>query len=69
MPNVGEKGVAKIFASQPALDSDLCSVAWRHGVPVLRLPTSFLPQADGGMFTTSIQLPSGSTQQQHPESR
>ncbi len=28
------------------------------------LPTSFLPQEDRGMFTTSIQLPSGSTQQQ-----
>ncbi|KNC88889.1 multidrug efflux RND transporter permease AcrD [Trabulsiella odontotermitis] len=30
----------------------------------LRLPTSFLPQEDRGMFLTSIQLPSGSTQQQ-----
>lgn len=30
----------------------------------LRLPTSFLPQEDRGMFITSIQLPSGSTQQQ-----
>lgn len=30
----------------------------------LRLPTSFLPLEDRGMFTTSIQLPSGSTQQQ-----
>ena len=30
----------------------------------LRLPTSFLPQEDRGMFTTSVQLPSGSTQQQ-----
>ncbi len=37
------------------------------GVMVLlfmRLPTSFLPLEDRGMFTTSIQLPSGSTQQQ-----
>ncbi len=30
----------------------------------LRLPTSFLPQEDRGVFTTSIQLPPGSTQQQ-----
>ncbi|WMY75516.1 multidrug efflux RND transporter permease AcrD [Buttiauxella selenatireducens] len=30
----------------------------------LRLPTSFLPLEDQGVFTTSIQLPSGSTQQQ-----
>ncbi|WP_143339780.1 efflux RND transporter permease subunit, partial [Cronobacter sakazakii] len=30
----------------------------------LRLPTSFLPQEDRGMFVTSVQLPSGSTQQQ-----
>ncbi|MBV4411785.1 multidrug efflux RND transporter permease AcrD [Enterobacteriaceae bacterium YMB-R22] len=30
----------------------------------LRLPTSFLPQEDRGVFTTSVQLPPGSTQQQ-----
>ncbi|WP_150322412.1 efflux RND transporter permease subunit, partial [Enterobacter hormaechei] len=30
----------------------------------LHLPTSFLPQEDRGMFITSVQLPSGSTQQQ-----
>ncbi|HHR1159635.1 TPA: multidrug efflux RND transporter permease AcrD [Raoultella ornithinolytica] len=30
----------------------------------LRLPTSFLPQEDRGMFLTSVQLPSGATQQQ-----
>lgn len=30
----------------------------------MRLPSSFLPQEDRGMFTTSVQLPSGSTQQQ-----
>ncbi|MEW7311857.1 multidrug efflux RND transporter permease AcrD [Buttiauxella gaviniae] len=30
----------------------------------LRLPTSFLPLEDQGVFTTSIQLPSGATQQQ-----
>lgn len=30
----------------------------------MRLPTSFLPQEDRGMFLTSVQLPSGSTQQQ-----
>ncbi len=30
----------------------------------LRLPSSFLPLEDRGMFTTSVQLPSGATQQQ-----
>lgn len=30
----------------------------------LRLPVSFLPQEDRGVFTTSIQLPAGATQQQ-----
>ena len=30
----------------------------------LRLPTSFLPTEDRGVFSTSVQLPSGSTQQQ-----
>ncbi|MBJ3815120.1 multidrug efflux RND transporter permease AcrD [Shimwellia pseudoproteus] len=30
----------------------------------MRLPTSFLPQEDRGMFLTSVQLPSGATQQQ-----
>lgn len=30
----------------------------------LRLPTSFLPLEDRGVFTTSVQLPAGSTQQQ-----
>ncbi|MGO1309535.1 MAG: efflux RND transporter permease subunit, partial [Kluyvera intermedia] len=29
----------------------------------LRLPSSFLPLEDRGMFTTSVQLPSGATQQ------
>ncbi|WP_248465317.1 multidrug efflux RND transporter permease AcrD [Pectobacterium versatile] len=29
-----------------------------------RLPTSFLPQEDRGVFTTQVQLPPGSTQQQ-----
>ncbi|ECG0289070.1 multidrug efflux RND transporter permease AcrD [Salmonella enterica] len=59
-----EKGVAKILH---------CSLRWiliyvllLGGMVFLflRLPTSFLPQEDRGMFTTSIQLPSGSTQQQ-----
>ncbi|MGN7915565.1 multidrug efflux RND transporter permease AcrD [Enterobacter sp. 22466] len=30
----------------------------------IRLPTSFLPLEDRGVFSTSVQLPSGSTQQQ-----
>jgi multidrug efflux pump len=40
-----------------ALDADL-RPARRDGVPVLA-PTSFLPLEDRGMFTTSVQLPSG----------
>ena len=39
-----------------------CLAAWCS--LFLRLPTSFLPLEDRGMFTTSVQLPSGSTQQQ-----
>lgn len=59
-----ESGVAKILHS---------SLRWilLYGLLLggmvllfLRLPTSFLPQEDRGMFTTSVQLPSGSTQQQ-----
>ncbi len=59
-----ESGVAKILNS--SLRWILIYVLLLGGVVFLflRLPTSFLPQEDRGMFTTSIQLPSGSTQQQ-----
>lgn len=63
-----EKGVARILHR-----SLRCSLRWIliYGLLLggmvflfLRLPTSFLPLEDRGMFTTSVQLPSGSTQQQ-----
>ena len=59
-----ENGVGKILAH---------SVRWMliYGLLLggmvflfMRLPTSFLPLEDRGVFTTSVQLPSGSTQQQ-----
>ncbi|CEB50341.1 TPA: multidrug efflux RND transporter permease AcrD [Salmonella enterica subsp. enterica serovar Typhi] len=58
------KGVAKIL--HRSLRWILIYVLLLGGMVFLflRLPTSFLPQEDRGMFTTSIQLPSGSTQQQ-----
>ncbi|MBJ5871321.1 efflux RND transporter permease subunit, partial [Salmonella enterica subsp. enterica serovar Derby] len=59
-----EKGVARIL--HRSLRWILIYVLLLGGMVFLflRLPTSFLPQEDRGMFTTSIQLPSGSTQQQ-----
>ena len=59
-----ESGVAKIL--HRSLRWILIYVLLLGGVVFifLRLPSSFLPQEDRGMFTTSIQLPSGSTQQQ-----
>ncbi|EGN4202222.1 efflux RND transporter permease subunit [Salmonella enterica] len=59
-----EKGVAKIL--HRSLRWILIYALLLGGMVFLflRLPTSFLPQEDRGMFTTSIQLPSGSTQQQ-----
>ncbi|KNC10169.1 multidrug transporter [Klebsiella sp. RIT-PI-d] len=59
-----ENGVAKIL--HRSLRWILLYVLLLGGVVFLflRLPSSFLPQEDRGMFTTSIQLPSGSTQQQ-----
>jgi multidrug efflux pump len=55
--------VAK-FCTQPALDDDLRVLLGGMVFLFLRLPTSFLPLEDRGMFTTSVQLPSGATQQQ-----
>ncbi|MTH45896.1 multidrug efflux RND transporter permease AcrD [Intestinirhabdus alba] len=59
-----EKGVAKIL--HHSLRWVLVYVLLLGGMVFLflRLPSSFLPLEDRGMFTTSIQLPSGSTQQQ-----
>lgn len=59
-----EAGVARIL--QRSLRWMVVYVLLLGGMVVLfmRLPTSFLPQEDRGVFTTSIQLPPGSTQQQ-----
>ena len=59
-----EKGVAKIL--HRSLRWIVIYVLLLGGMVFLflRLPTSFLPLEDRGMFTTSVQLPSGSPQQQ-----
>lgn len=59
-----ESGVGKILAH--SLRWILIYVLLIGGMVFLflRLPTSFLPLEDQGVFTTSVQLPSGSTQQQ-----
>ncbi|WP_058913302.1 multidrug efflux RND transporter permease AcrD [Entomohabitans teleogrylli] len=59
-----ERGVAKIL--HRSVRWMLIYVLLLGGMVFLflRLPTSFLPQEDKGMFLTSVQLPSGSTQQQ-----
>ncbi len=59
-----EKGVAKIL--HRSLRWIVIYVLLLGGMVFLflRLPTSFLPLEDRGIFTTSVQLPSGSTQQQ-----
>ena len=59
-----EKGVAKIL--HRSLRWIVIYVLLLGGMVFLflRLSTSFLPLEDRGMFTTSVQLPSGSTQQQ-----
>lgn len=63
-PNATKKGVAKIL--HRSLRWIVIYVLLLGGMVFLflRLPTSFLPLEDRGMFTTSVQLPSGSTQQQ-----
>jgi multidrug efflux pump len=59
-----ENGVAKIL--HRSLRWILLYVLLLGGMVFLflRLPTSFLPLEDRGMFLASVQLPSGATQQQ-----
>lgn len=59
-----EKGVAKILHRSLRWILIYVLLLGAMVVLFLRLPTSFLPQEDRGMFITSVQLPSGSTQQQ-----
>ena len=63
-PKRYEKGVAKIL--HRSLRWIVIYVLLLGGMVFLflRLPTSFLPLEDRGMFTTSVQLPSGFNQQQ-----
>ena len=59
-----ERGVAVIL--RRSVRTMLVYLLLLAGMVVIfmHLPTSFLPQEDRGMFLTSVQLPSGSTQQQ-----
>ncbi|AFJ46191.1 multidrug efflux RND transporter permease AcrD [Shimwellia blattae] len=59
-----ERGVAVIL--RRSMRTMLVYLLLLAGMVIIfmRLPTSFLPQEDRGMFSTSVQLPSGSTQQQ-----
>lgn len=59
-----EKGVAKILHRSLRWLLIYVLLLGAMVVLFLRLPTSFLPLEDRGMFITSVQLPSGSTQQQ-----
>ncbi|XNM62170.1 efflux RND transporter permease subunit [Escherichia coli] len=43
--------------------TNLCADCCRNGGVVLRLPSSFLPEEDQGVFLTMIQLPAGATQE------
>ena len=59
-----EKGVAKILHRSLRWLLIYVLLLGAMVVLFLRLPTSFLPLEDRGMFITSVHLPSGSTQQQ-----
>jgi multidrug efflux pump len=59
-----ESGVGKILANSVRWMLIYALLLGGMVFLFLRLPTSFLPLEDRGVFTTSVQLPSGSTQQQ-----
>ncbi|PKH21747.1 aminoglycoside/multidrug transporter subunit AcrD [Enterobacterales bacterium CwR94] len=59
-----ERGVGKIIAKSGRWLSIYLLLIVAMGVLFIRLPTSFLPQEDRGVFMTQVQLPPGSTQQQ-----
>ncbi|XYQ54556.1 multidrug efflux RND transporter permease AcrD [Pectobacterium carotovorum] len=59
-----ERGVGKILISSGRWLLLYMGIIGIMTFLFFRLPTSFLPQEDRGVFTTQVQLPPGSTQQQ-----
>ncbi|MCU1794799.1 multidrug efflux RND transporter permease AcrD [Pectobacterium polaris] len=59
-----ERGVGKILISSGRWLLLYIGIIGIMAFLFFRLPTSFLPQEDRGVFTTQVQLPPGSTQQQ-----
>ncbi|MFJ5379517.1 multidrug efflux RND transporter permease AcrD [Pectobacterium sp. CHL-2024] len=59
-----ERGVGKILISSGRWLLLYMGIIGVMAFLFFRLPTSFLPQEDRGVFTTQVQLPPGSTQQQ-----
>ncbi|MBJ7222138.1 MULTISPECIES: multidrug efflux RND transporter permease AcrD [unclassified Brenneria] len=59
-----EQGVAKILVRSGRWMLLYLAVIGIMALLFIRLPTSFLPQEDRGVFMTQVQLPPGSTQQQ-----
>ncbi|MCL2891942.1 multidrug efflux RND transporter permease AcrD [Brenneria tiliae] len=59
-----ERGVAKILRRSARWMLLYLGVIGIMALLFIRLPTSFLPQEDRGVFMTQVQLPPGSTQQQ-----
>ncbi|MEE3664631.1 multidrug efflux RND transporter permease AcrD [Brenneria sp. g21c3] len=59
-----ERGVAKILRRSGRWMLLYLGVIGIMALLFIRLPTSFLPQEDRGVFMTQVQLPPGSTQQQ-----
>ncbi|MDY4316634.1 multidrug efflux RND transporter permease AcrD [Pectobacterium actinidiae] len=59
-----ERGVGKILINSGRWLLLYMGIIGMMAFLFFRLPTSFLPQEDRGVFTTQVQLPPGSTQQQ-----
>ncbi|AYH07555.1 multidrug efflux RND transporter permease AcrD [Pectobacterium parmentieri] len=59
-----ERGVGKILVNSGRWLLLYMGIIGIMAFLFFRLPTSFLPQEDRGVFTTQVQLPPGSTQQQ-----
>ncbi|KFX19730.1 multidrug efflux RND transporter permease AcrD [Pectobacterium betavasculorum] len=59
-----ERGVGKILISSVRWLLLYMGIIGIMAFLFFRLPTSFLPQEDRGVFTTQVQLPPGATQQQ-----
>ncbi|WP_224718041.1 multidrug efflux RND transporter permease AcrD [Pectobacterium versatile] len=59
-----ERGVGKILISSGRWLLLYMGIIGIMAFLFFQLPTSFLPQEDRGVFTTQVQLPPGSTQQQ-----